>query len=182
MSEPRLSVRQLLDMPKGTDVLAGLPEDDLKSVRNAARGIEWSSVRSAVGENLAEALDDIDPITLFAAAWAKYSLLADAAKESAEGATVLVPLAEHEVQSELHPYVEIQLGPVTRKIEFNVTLLLKLKGVVVKVKSGEIRGIEAGTCEGSAELALADQSIWSHEFKPIALPGKMELEKGIPIR
>ncbi|HEY2091336.1 MAG TPA: hypothetical protein VGJ81_05575 [Thermoanaerobaculia bacterium] len=181
MSEPRLSVRQLLDMPKGTDVLAGLPEDDLKSVRNAVKGMEWSTVESAVGDSLAEALD-IDPITLFAAAWEKYALLSDAAKESRDGAKVLVPLAEHAVKSELHPYVEIQVGPITRRIEFDVTLSLKLKGVVVNVQSEEIRGIEAGTCEGTAEIGLASHSIWKHDIKPIALPGKVTLKDSIPIR
>jgi hypothetical protein len=67
MADPHLSVRQLLDLPKGTDVLAGLPEDDLKSIRNAVKGMEWSTVESAIGDSLAEALD-IDPVTLFAAA------------------------------------------------------------------------------------------------------------------
>lgn len=181
MADPHLSVSDLVGMPKGTDLLAGLPEDDLKSLRNSVHGMEWSSVQSAIGDSLSEALD-IDPVTLFAAAWEKYSLLSDAAKESAEGGTVLVPLAEHAVKSELHPYVEIQVGPVTQKIDFDVTLSLKLKGVVVKVESKEIRGIQAGTCEGSAEIGLASHSIWKHDIKPIALPGKVTLKSGIPIR
>ena len=180
MSDPCLTVRDLLDIPKGTDVLAALPPDDLKSIQSSVRGMAWSSVESAIGDSLAEALD-IDPVTLFAAAWEKYSLLADAAKQSADGGTVLVPLAEHAVKSELHPYVEIQVGAVTRKIEFDVTLSLKLKGVVVKVESKEIRGIQAGTCEGSAELGLASRSIWKHVIKPISLPGKVTLKSGIPI-
>jgi hypothetical protein len=95
MSEARLSVRQMLDFPPGTDLLSvGLPEEDLKSVRNAVQGMPWSEVETLVGEKLTEALD-IDPIKLLAAAWEKYSLLSDAAKQSKSGETVLVPLAEH---------------------------------------------------------------------------------------
>ena len=181
MSDSGLSVGELLDMPKGTDVLAGLPEEELKSIQSAARGMGWNSIKSAVGESLSQALD-IDAVSVFAAAWEKYSLLSDAAKQSASGGFVLVHLAEHPVKATLHPYVEIQVGPITRKIEFDVTLSLKLKGVDVKVDSAEIRGIQAGTCEGSAEIGLASHSIWKHDIKPITLPGKVTLKSGVPIR
>jgi len=180
MSDARLSVRDLLGMPAGTDLLAGLPEDELKEVRGSVHGMPWSAVEAAVGDKLSEALD-IDPVTLFAAAWEKYSLLSDAAKESKDGGTVLVPMAEHEVKSELHPYVEIQLGSLPpRRIDFDLTLTLKLKGLVVKVESEEIRGIQTGTCEGSAELGLASKSLWKHDIKPVPLPGNLAVK--IPIR
>ena len=184
MSEARLTVKQLLDMPAGADLLsAGIGEDQLKSLRSevssALQGMPWSDVEAVIGEKLSEALD-VDLVNLLAAAWEKYSLLSDAAKQSKSGETVLVPLAEHAVKSELHPYVEIQLGPVTRKIEFDVTLSLKLKGVVVKVESEEIRAIQAGTCEGSAEIGIADHSIWKHDIKPVPLPGSVKV--AIPIR
>jgi len=188
MPEPTFSVRQLLELPAGgfpADVLrAGMPDAELKSFRtqvtSALQGMPFSGLESAVCEKFSEALE-IDPITLLAGAWEKYSLLSDAAKQSKEGETVLVPMAEHAVKSKLHPYVEIQLGAFTKKIEFDVTLSLKLKGMVVKVQSGEIRAIEAGTCEGSAEVGIAGQSIWKHEIKPISLLGRMKLGTGIPI-
>jgi hypothetical protein len=186
MSDTKLSVKQLLDIPAGADLLrAGIGEDQLKSLRSevssALQGMPWSDVESVIGDKLSEALD-IDPITLLAAAWEKYSLLSDAAKQSKAGETVLVPMAEHAVKSELHPYIEIQLGAFTRKIEFDVTLSLKLKGVVLKVESEEIRAIQAGTCEGSAEIGIADRSIWKHDIKPVPLPGSIKLGAGIPIR
>src|SRR6266567_3477534 len=105
MPEARLSVRQLLDMPAGTEVLrAGLPDDELKSLKGAVPGMPWNEVERLVGDKLSEALD-IDPIKLLAGAWEKYSVLSDAAKQSKSGETVLVPMAEHAVKSELHPYV-----------------------------------------------------------------------------
>lgn len=189
MPEATLSVRQLLELPPGgfpAGVLrAGIPDAELKSfqtqVTGALHGMPFSGIESAVCEKFSEALE-IDPIKLLAEAWERYSLLSDAAKQSKSGETVLVPMAEHAVTSELHPYVEIQLGAFTKKIEFDVTLSLKLKGVVLRVESGEIRAIEAGTCEGSAEVGVADHSIWKHDIKPIPLPGKMRLGTGIPIR
>ena len=182
MPEATLSVRQLLELPEGgfpADVLrAGMPDEELNALRtqvtSALQGMPFSDLESVMCEKLSEALE-IDPRKLLAEAWGKYSLLADAVKQSKSGETVLVPMAEHAVKSELHPYVEIQFGAFTKKIEFNVILSLKLKGVVVKVEAGEIRAIEAGTCEGSAEVGMADKSIWKHKIKPIPLPGKVKL-------
>ena len=189
MPEATLTVRQLLDLPPGgfpTDVLrAGIPDGEVdtfrKEVTGALQGMPISGLETAICEKLSEALE-IDPVNLLAEAWGKFSTLSDAAKQSKSGETVLVPLAEHTVKSELHPYVEIQVGVVKKRIEFTVTLSLKLKGVVVKVASEEIRGIEAGTCEGSAEVSIKEQSIWKHDIKPIPLPGKIKIGAGIRIR
>jgi hypothetical protein len=190
MPETTLSIREMLGLgPGGFPVegmlKAGLPDAELKAlqtqVSSALPGMPWSDVQSVIGEKFSEALD-IDPINLFAAAWTKYSVLSDAAKQSKAGETILVPMAEHAVKSELHPYVEIQLGPVTKKIEFIVALSLKLKGVIVKVQSEEIRAIQAGTCEGSGEIGIAGQSLWKHAIKPVPLPGTIKTGAGIPIR
>lgn len=190
MPEATLSVKDLLGLPEGGfpgEVLrAGISDEEANSLKTkvsgALKGMRMSGLEAAVSSKLAEVLD-IDPVTLFAGAWEKYHLLADAAKKSKSGETVLVPLDEHAVKSKLHPYVEIQLGSnVLRRIEFEVTLSLTLKGIVVRVQSGEIRGIEAGTCEGTAEISVADSSLWKHDIKPIELPGRIALKKGIAIR
>ena len=183
MPEATLSVRQLLDLPNDTDLLrAGLPDEELKSIRNATAAMPWKDVESLVSAKLSEALD-VDPIQFFATAWEKYSLLTDAAEQSKSGETVLVPMAEHAVTSEIHPYVEIQIGPARHRIDFDVTLSLKLKGVIVKVEKEEIRAIQAGTCEGSVEIGVANgrASIWKHEIKPVPLPGTIKVGSGIRI-
>lgn len=189
MPEVKLSVRDLLNIPAAglpAEVLrAGIPDEELKGIRtqvtSALQGMPWSDLEAAVCSKFSEALD-VDPVKLIASAWEKYSLVSDAAKKSKSGETVFVPLAEHVVKSELHPYVEIDLGPqAIRKIELDVKLSLKLKGIVLKVESEEIRAIQAGTCEGSAEIDVSDVSVWKHEFKPIALAGTIKLGTGIPI-
>ena len=190
MSEETLSLKDLLGMPEGgfpPEVLrAGMDEKDVESfktkVSGALPGMTSSAIEGAISSKLSEVLD-IDAVTLFAGAWEKYHLLSDAADKSKSGETVLVPLADYPVKTKLHPFVEIQVGPeVIRRIEFEVTLSLKLKGITVRVESGEIRGIEAGTCEGSAELGLGGSSLWKHDIKPIHLPGRITLRKGIPIK
>jgi hypothetical protein len=190
MSDETLSLKDLLGMPEGgfpPEVLrAGMNEKDVESfkskVSGALPGMTSSAIEGAISSKLSEVLD-IDAATLFAGAWEKYHLLSDAADKSKSGETVLVPLADYPVKTKLHPFVEIQLGPeVIRRIEFEVTLSLKLKGITVRVQSGEIRGIEAGTCEGSSELGLGGSSLWKHDIKPIHLPGRITLRKGIPIK
>jgi hypothetical protein len=191
MSDEMLSLKDLVGMPDGgfpaETLSAGMSEKDVEAfktkVNGALPGMKWSALEGAVSSKLGEVFSGIDAVTLFAGAWEKYHLLSDAADKSKSGETVLVPLAEHPVKTKLHPYVEIELGPsVIRRIEFELTLSLTLKGITVRVQSGEIRGIEAGTCEGSAELGLADSSLWKHDIKPIDLPGRITLRKGIPIK
>jgi hypothetical protein len=180
MAETAFSLRELLGFR--AEVRAGVPERELDSlraqVRKALKRTPFRGLESAVSDKFAKALD-IDPVALLAQAWEKYSLLSDAAKQSRAGETVLVPMAEHTVKSTLHPYVELQAAAAYKKVDFDVTLTLKLKGVVLKVESGEIRAIEAGTCEGSAEFGVARKSLYKHKIKPIPLPGNMKLK--IPI-
>jgi len=185
MADTTLSVRQLLGLPaNGADaeLRAGIPEKELDSlraqVRKVLKGTPFSGLESAVCEKFSNILE-IDPVKLLAGAWEQYSLLSEAAKQSRSGETVLVPLAEHTVVSKLSPFVEIQAAAFVKKIDFDVTLSLKLKGLVVNVESGEIRAIEAGTCEGSAKLGVIGMSLSEYKIKPIPLPGKLKLR--IPI-
>jgi hypothetical protein len=190
MHEATLSVKDLLGIPEqglpAGFLTAGISDEEAISFKSKITGVlegmQWSGLEAAAGSKFSDILDIIDPVTLFAGAWEKYKLLSDAAERSKSGQTEFVRMAEHPVTSKLHPYVEIRLGPdVIRDIQFEVTLSLKLKGIIVRVESGEIRGIEAGTCEGSAEVVVSECSIWKHDIEPINLPGKIRLRQGIPI-
>jgi hypothetical protein len=188
MTEPILSVKDFLGIPEGGlpagFLRAGVSDEEAKSfqskVSGALQGMQWSRLEGAVSGTLRNCLD-VDPVTMFAATWEKSQALSNAAKsKSADSASV--ELLEHPVSRKLHPYIEIQLGPaVIRRIDFVVALSLKLKGLILKVQSGAIRGIESGTCEGSAEIFIAESSIWKHEIDPIALPGRINLGDGIRI-
>jgi hypothetical protein len=190
MAESTLSVSELLGLPAedfpGGILRAGISSDELAAFQNriqgALKGMPSSHLEAAVSSKLSEVLD-VDPVELIAGAWGKYKLLADAAEQSRSGETVLVPLAEHAMALELRPWIEIQLGPqILRRIDLHVTLALTLKGVIVRVETEMIRAFEAGSCEGSGEIAVSEVPVWKHEIKPIDLPGRVRLEKGIRIR
>jgi len=189
MPELTLSVKDFLGVPEdglpAGFLRAGVSDEEAKSfttkINAVLQGMQWSRLEAAVSNKLCEYLD-IDPVTLFAATWEKFQELSKAAKSRSSEPVPVELMEEHPVTSTLHPYIEIQLGPtIIRRVEFNVTLSLKLKGVILMVHSGAIRSIKAGTCEGSAEISIKDSSIWKHTIDPIALPGRLSLGAGIKI-
>lgn len=189
MPETNLTLSDLLELPGKTfsqQVLtAGVSDEELISLKEqisgALKGMQWGHLEETVCGKLSEQLNK-DPMELIASAWEKYHVLAEAAEQSKSGETVFVPLEQHSISSELHPYVEIQVGPqVVKKIEFQVSLTLQLKGLVLKIEAEKIKAIEAGLCEGRGEIRVKDVTIWKHDIKPINLVGKINLGAGISI-
>jgi hypothetical protein len=192
MPEMTLSVKGLVDIPAGgfqgrllQDGISGEGLSLLQTaVTRAAPSMHLNDLEAGVCDKLSELLD-IEPIKFFAGAWEKYELLSNAAKESKSGDAVFVELAGYPVTSQMHPYVEIHVGPKAWTINFDVTFSLTLKGVRVKVQSAEIRGIGAGSVEGSVEVAVEGCAtpLWKHDIKPIPLlSDAIKFGSGIPIR
>lgn len=189
MPEFSLTLNSLLGLPEESFpsqvFTASVSQEDLNSLKgtvsSAVAGLSWEHVEQTVCAKISEQLN-CSPMEVMTDAWAKYQVLTESAKQSKDGEAVFLGLEEHSITSTLHPYVEIQLGPqVLRKIEFDVSLTLELKGLVLKIEDGKITAIEAGVCEGSGEIQVKNISIWKHEIKPIELPGKISLGDGITI-
>lgn len=189
MPETSLTLNDMLALPVGgfpqQILTAGVSDEELSALKTrisgALKGMPWGNLEQTVCSRLSDLLNQ-DPMELISSAWEKYHVLAEAAEQSRSGETVFVPLEEHSITSELHPYVEIHLGPeMVSKIEFDVILTLQLKGLVLKIEDEKIKSVESGSCEGSGEIQVKDVSIWKHDFKPIDLPGKINLGAGIAI-
>jgi len=189
MADTTLTLNEMLALPATgfpqQILTADVPDDELNTLKTrvsgALKGMPWGHLEETVCAKLSEQLNK-DPLELISSAWEKYRVLADAAEQSKSGETVFVPLAEHSITSELHPYVEIQVGPqVVKKIEFDVSLTFQLKGLVLKIESEKIKSVEAGSCEGNGEIQVKNVSIWKHDFKPVNLPGRVNLGSGIAI-
>ena len=187
MPDATISLNQLLGVPEQGFaqglVKTGMSAPDVSALAAALPGMSWASVESVAHRQLAAELNSINPMDLIAGAWQKYRLLADAAEQTRGGGAVLVPMAEHSISTTAEAYIQLQLGPQTLpRIELELTLKLTLKGLIVRVEAARIRALEAGTCEGSAELGIKNSPFdWKHEIKPIPLPGAMKLGDGIPI-
>ena len=90
--------------------------------------------------------------------------------------TFFAGLAEHTINSEHHPYIEITLkGQPLRRIEFIVRLFLKLNGFVLKIQKGDIKEIQTGTCEVGGTLEYEGVRIAEKRLEPISLPGSVVL-------
>ena len=189
MAESDLTLSSLLGLPDEgfpRQVLAaGLSQEELGSLKGkisgTMAGMHWEHVEQTVCAKISEQLNQ-DPIEIMADAWGKYKVLTESVEQSKTGEAVFLTLEEHSITSELHPYVELQLGPQTlKKIEFDIEITLQLKGLILRIEDGKIKSVEAGSCQGSGEIRVKSMSIWKHDFKPIDLPGKINLGSGIAI-
>lgn len=105
-----------------------------------------------IGEALDVGLDE-----LFASGWKKYEeiqVYADPALHPPEE-TILVPLADHTVQSSHNPRVELRIKDMLiGSISLDVQLALALEGVVLKIQAGRIREIRAGSGRAAGKLEI----------------------------
>jgi hypothetical protein len=88
--------------------------------------------------------------------------------------TFFAGLAEHTINSEHHPFVEITIREQTvKRIEFTIRLFFKVSGFVLKIKNGDIKEIQTGTCEVGGTLEYEGVRIAEKRFEPISLPGSV---------
>lgn len=191
MLESGRTLAQLLALPAG-----GLPAGALSVLAESARmstlkglllkqvtGVPWGNVLSECGRKVGDLLD-IDPVDLMIKAWRQYGALvkyADPEKYPPEEVS-LVPLAEHTVESEFHPYLEVVVNnqPVA-KIVFDVSVALELKGLILKIQGGRIKAIETGSVGGKGSISVEGVALVEKEFEPESLPGTINLGEGIAI-
>jgi hypothetical protein len=90
--------------------------------------------------------------------------------------TFFAGLAEHTINSEHHPCIEITIKEQTvKKIEFTMRLFFKVSSFVLKIKNGDIKEIQTGTCEVGGTLEYEGVRIVEKRFEPISLPGSVVL-------
>jgi hypothetical protein len=192
MSENELTLRDMFEVNSGDlSARAGAGVDVYQAAQSArqaiekeSRAIRWPWVRNAVAEKTSEVLD-LNVVDVLVEAWKKYMEIAQYADRNKYGPdeTILAPLAEHTVDSQQHPYIEILLqeqpvGRVTFDLDFSITL----QGFVLTIRGGVIREIQTGSGKGEVSLSLADVTLLSKESKSIKFPGRISLGSGIPLR
>jgi hypothetical protein len=162
-------------------------EEDILSIKHSIvedfSDRQWQVVVSHLGETLAGCLDIGIPDILLSA-WRKTNELARYCdkQQYPPGEAVLVPLAEHTVESEHHPAIEILIrNKRVGKVSFTVKLKLKVEGMILKVQDCRIMSLTTGTCEASGSIQLKNLALAEVETRKISLPGRVDLGEGIPI-
>ena len=142
---------------------------EIKSVKTAS----IPDVSPKVGE-----LFDIQIPAILVSSWKKtmeVRTILDKSK-AAPDETFWAGLGEHTVSSEHHPYVDIKIkGQTVKRIEFTMRLLFKLNSFVLRIKQGEIKEIQTGTCEVKGVVEYQGIAIAEKQMEPINLPGVMVL-------
>jgi hypothetical protein len=183
-----LTIREIFAVsPDRPELAAGIEAKDFqdiqKQISSLAQPIPWSRVQAEVA-SIIPTLLDTRLLDAWAHGWEKYQGLKDDAEKSRQSPedVVLSPLAEHSIDSTLHPYIEIMLGPKEiGKIKFNVTLTTQLKGLVLGLKNGNIVSLQLAQCEWTGTIATQGVTLIKRELKKLDLPGRITLKRGIPL-
>jgi hypothetical protein len=154
-------------------------KENILAEAKTALPISFSDITKKIGDLL-----DIPISDILATAWNKCGLLlkyTDKEKYPPDK-IYFVHLAEHTIKSEHKPYMEITLDekPVG-KINFNVTLSLTLKGIILKIQDGRIKGINPGECKGKGAIQCEGAMLLEQETESFSLPGSVDFGEGIPI-
>jgi hypothetical protein len=174
-----LSQDQVLKIQSGGGI-AALKE---KISRDIA-GINWPAAFSGIVKNIGDLLN-ISISDIMISAWNKYRILLKYTDKGKYGPkeTFLVTLAEHTIKSEHNPYIEVLLNEqLIRKIDFDISIALTLKGFILKIRDGKIKEIKAGTCKGKGTVKCENFVIFEKETESFSLPGSINFEEGVAIK
>src|SRR5262249_16760047 len=149
------------------------PNDRAQSRFRAAAGLSMAGFSEAVAREV-HGLLDISVGDVLVGAWNKARELREALEKTRDKAdeTVLVPLLDHTVKSDHHPYVDILQNDVPiARIEFTVHVELEVEGVLLKVRGGHIDGILSGRVKARGTVKLGEFVLVEKKLQPVIIPG-----------
>jgi len=176
MSDSSINLRSLFSFP---DPAATTPpsnqwQEFQSRIGREIKTIEWPAAMPDLASKIGE-LFNVGLPDLLVVSWKKAGELQDALEESRQSPeeVIFLELAEHVITSEHHPFIEIRIGGVLlpKKIQFTVALSATLKGVVLRIKGGEIVEIQAGSCEFDGKVKYEDLTIAEKKVGPLKLLG-----------
>jgi hypothetical protein len=124
---------------------------------------------------------DVSLIGLLVSAWRTHHDLTTAARRTlaVPGSTELVPLAEHEVTSTMHPYVTVFVdGYQVATIQLDLSLVFEVKALLAGIHDGRLVALHSGHCDVTATLAIDQTDVVSRQAS-FELPGVLPVNSGI---
>ncbi len=183
-AEPVPTLRQIFSLPeKETD-----PADDhwqafQERVRKEVKGVKWISSMPDLAPKVCELLDIKIPDVLVAA-WKKVADLRAVLEKSKQtpDETIYLELAQHTINSEHKPSVDVKIkGATVKKIELVIQLGFNLKGFLLKIQNGAIREIETGQCEAKGTIKYGGLTVAEKKLQPIKLPFSIPIPAELPL-
>jgi len=92
---------------------------------------------------------------------------------------ISISLKDHEISSEHHPSIDLVLnGKKIASIPLLLAVRLKLEGAILNIRGGQVLDIQAGYIQGSADLGLLGQTLFTRETEKMELPGTIRFSQG----
>jgi hypothetical protein len=124
---------------------------------------------------------DVSLIGVLVSAWRTHEDLTSAARRTlaVPGTTELVPLAEHQITSVMHPYVTVFVdGYQVATIHLDLSFLFDVQAVLAGIRDGHLVALHSGHCDVTATLAIEKTDVASKRVS-FTLPGVVPLNPGI---
>ena len=124
---------------------------------------------------------DVSLTGVLVSAWRTHHDLTSAARRTlaVPGSTELVPLAEHQITSAMHPYVTVLVdGYHVATIQLDLSLLFDVKALLAGIRDGRLVTLHSGHCDVTATLAIDKTDVISKQTR-LELPGVIPLSPGI---
>ena len=124
---------------------------------------------------------DVSLIGVLVSAWRTHHELTSAARRTlaTPGSTELVPLAEHQITSVMHPYVTVFVdGYQVATIHLDLSFLFDVQAVLAGIRDGQLVALHSGHCDVTATLAIEKTEVASKQVR-FTLPGVVPLNPGI---
>lgn len=181
MTDSSLSLRTLFSFPDpkapsstGTQPPSSNWQEFQNRLGREIKTIRWPAAMPDLTSKVGE-LFNIQLPDLLVPSWKKAKELQEALEESKKSPddVIVLNLAEHEITSTFHPYIEIRVAglPLPKKIEFTVQIVTGLKGINLKIQAGTIKEIQAGSCDFDGKVKYQDLTIAQKKVGPIELLG-----------
>jgi hypothetical protein len=168
------TLREVFELPEKGE---GDPDDDRwqaieERIGQEIKGIKWSAAMSDLVPKICDLLEiRVDGVLL--AAWKKASEIRTVLEKSRQTPeeTTYVELAEHTINSEHKPSIDVKLrGAKLKTIALLVHLGFNLQGFVLKIKNGSIIEMQAGKCDVKGTIKFSGLTIAEKKLAPIKLP------------
>jgi hypothetical protein len=124
---------------------------------------------------------DVSLIGVLVSAWRTHEDLTAAARRTlaVPGTAELVPLAEHQITSVMHPYVTVFVdGYQVATIHLDLSFVFDVQAVLAGVRDGYLVALHSGHCNVTATLAIEKTDVASKQIS-FTLPGVVPLNPAI---
>jgi hypothetical protein len=173
------TVREIFEIPS-----PGSPEESAPRwqsfrewINNEVKDIKTVTTPDVVAK-LGELLEISIPEILLTA-WKKTNMLQQVLEDSRKTpeSILSLELAEHTINSQHHPHIEIRVkNDLTKKIDFTLRLIFKLQGFGLKIQDGSVREVRSGKCDVRGTLEYQGLTIAEQKVAPINLPASFPVE------